>query len=404
MNLKLAWRNLWRNKRRTLITLASITFAVFFSCIMLSMQLGSYERMIDNAVRFHTGYAQIHAGNHWDEKTLENSLAYTDSLNEAVLAVEHVEEVVPRLESFALASHGEKTKAGMVIGMDPGKEDKLTGVKSKLVKGAYLEAGDQEALVSEGLADYLQLGVGDTLVMISQGYRGVNAAGKYAVKGIVKIPSPELNNQLIYLPLQEAQWFFGAEGRLTAMALIIDDADHVDQVVKRLNQRLPEGFEVMGWREMMPGLVQSIELDHVSGVIMMYILYVVIGFGIFGAFLMMTTERRYEFGILLSIGMKRLRLQGILVLEVIIMGLLGVLGGVLLSLPLIVYLHANPILMSGEYTKIYEQFGMEPIMPFSIDPVIFYRQGIIVLIMSVIIGLYPVYTIFRLDPATAMRK
>lgn len=405
MNLKLAWRNTWRNKRRSFIAIASITFGVFFSSLMLSTQLGSYSRMIDNAVRFHTGYIQIHAKGFWDDKTIDNSMLLTKAIEEALLQTEHVEDAAPRIESFALASFGEKTKGAMVIGMDPEAEDELTHVKSKLAEGEYLLDGDKGTLIGQGLARYLGLGVGDTIVMISRGFHGVNAAAKYPVKGIVKLPMPDLNNQLIYLPLAESQWFFDAVDRVTAIALVIDDPDHVDKAVKDLSAKLPaDEYEVMGWREMTPELVQSIEFDYVSGVILMYILYIVIGFGIFGVFLMMTNERAYEFGILLSLGMKRAKLQQVVLIEAILVGLIGVLAGIALSFPIIAYLYYNPIQMGGEYAAMFEEFGLEPVLPFSLEPIIFIRQAIIVLIMSTVIGLYPLFKINKLDPARAIRQ
>ena len=403
MNLKLAWRNLWRNKRRSLITIASVAFAVFFACLMMSMQLGSYSNMIKNAVSFQTGYIQIHASGYWDEKTLENTFESNDSLI-AGLNQDEINTIVPRLQSFALASYQDKTKGALIIGMDPDRENEMTSARDKLVAGEYLDLDDQQVLLSEGLAKYLEITVGDTLVMISQGYHGVNAAGKYAVKGLVKFPSPEMNKQLIYLPLPEAQWFFGADNRLTALAIMVNEPDQVKEIAAQLEENLPAQYEIMTWREMMPEIVQSIELDYVSGMIMLYILYAVIGFGIFGTFLMMTNERRYEFGILISIGMKRLRLQSVMIIEIIIMGFLGVLAGVVMSSPLIFYFNQNPILMTGAYADIYEQFGMEPVLPFSIDAVIFYRQAIVVFVMALIIGIYPVFNIQKLDPATAIRE
>lgn len=387
-----------------MITIASIAFAVFFACLMMSMQLGSYSKMIENAVSFQTGYLQVQDSAYWQEKSLENTFVSGDSLLSEIEKPEGVSTVVPRLQSFALASYRSQTKGVMVIGMDPEREDQMTRAKSKLVRGSYLDQDDKGVLVSEGLASYLGIDVGDTLVMISQGYHGINAAGKYAIQGIVKFPSPEMNNQLVYMPLAEAQWFYGAENRLTALALMVDEPEQVEQVSQQLRASLPAQYEVMNWREMMPELVQSIELDYVSGMIMLYILYVVIGFGIFGTFLMMTNERRYEFGILISIGMQRLRLQWVMLSEIVLMGLIGVAAGILMSSPLIFYFHANPILMTGEYADLYAQFGMEPVLPFSVDPSIFLRQAIVVFIMAMIIGIYPVIAIQKLDPATAIRE
>jgi putative ABC transport system permease protein len=404
MQLKLAWRNLWRNKRRTLITIASITFAVFFACIMLSMQTGTYDRMIDNTVRFQTGYIQIHKHGYWNDKILNNSLALDDGLLEAVEKTELVATIAPRLQSFALASHQEKTKGALVIGTDPAKENKITSLKSKLVSGEYLKNEEPGVLVAAGLANYLQLEVNDTIVMISQGFRGANAAGKYPVAGIIKIPSPELNNQAIYMPLAEAQYFYAANDRVTALAIMVPEPDDMKMALKNLEEKFGEQYEVMSWRAMMPELVQSIELDRVSGEIMMYILYAVIAFGIFGTFLMMTNERQYEFGILVSIGMKRLKLMTVMLAETIFIGMLGVLSGCILSLPILLYFYYNPIEMGGEYAKIYEQFGLEPILPFSLDPEIFIRQAMVVLIISLLIGIYPLVKIGQLNTAVAIRN
>ena len=123
MYLKLAWRNIWRNKRRSFITIASILFAVFFAVMMRSIQLGLYAKMIDNVVGFYTGYLQIHGNGYWEEKTLDNSFEYDEQLLEEIAQTDRVTGVIPRLEGFALSSYGESTKGAMVVGVDAKKEE-----------------------------------------------------------------------------------------------------------------------------------------------------------------------------------------------------------------------------------------------------------------------------------------
>ena len=146
MYLTLAYRNLWRNKRRSLITILSITFAVLLACAMRSLQLGSYDRMIENSVRFHTGYIQVHKQGYWEDKVIDNSFAYDSSLIQTIAGTAGVSAYVPRLESFALASFENQTKGTMVMGVDPDREHALTMVKDKLVAGSYLSAEDDGAL------------------------------------------------------------------------------------------------------------------------------------------------------------------------------------------------------------------------------------------------------------------
>lgn len=404
MILKLAWRNIWRNKRRTWITVAAIGFAVFFSATMKSSQLGSYANMIDNVTRFFTGYVQIHEQGYWDDKTLEKTFVASDDILNIAQETKYTEDVAPRLESFALAAFGNQSKGSLVLGIDPKRESSLTKLKEKLIEGEYLSADDKAVMISEGLAHYLKMDLNDTIVLISQGYRGVNSAGKYPVKGIVKFPSPDLNGQLIYLPLKEAQWFYGAEDRLTSIAITIKHPDLAEDVVTSLDQQLGEGtYEIMGWREMLPELLQQIELDYVGGLIMRFILYTVIAFGIFGTFLMMVNERKYEFGVMMAIGMKRYKLQLIVFAETIMIAFTGALVGILAASPLIFYFNQNPIRFTGEYAKMFEDFGVEPILPFSIEPQVFYGEAQIVFVITVILALYPLWAIHKLHINNAIR-
>lgn len=405
MQLKLAWRNIWRNKRRTIITVVSIVFAVILSSLMRSLQLGSYERMIDNSVRFYTGYIQVHKLGYWDEQVLDNAFAPPTGMQSQIESLEGVEAAVPRLESFALSSYGTRTKGAMVIGIDPEKEVHLTGVEKKVSAGAMIKLNEPRVLLGAGLADYLNMKVGDTLVLISQGYHGVNAAGKYAVAGLVEFGLPQLTNQVVFMPLPAAQYFYGAEGLLTAIAVVTDTPKKVDDIREVILRDVDtSAYEVMGWETMMPELIQGIEIDNISGIIMLLLLYLVIGFGMFGTFLMMTKERLYEFGVMLSVGMHRSRLQLLIFLEIVMLAAIAVLTGFLLSLPLISYFSRNPISLPEEYRSAFEKFGIEPIYAFSSEPVVFSSQAWVVFFMALVLSAYPLFKIWKMDPVTAMRE
>ncbi|MDX2284857.1 MAG: FtsX-like permease family protein [Bacteroidia bacterium] len=404
MLFKLAWRNLWRNRRRTLITIASVFFAVLLSVLMRSFQEGSYEVMIRNVVSFYTGYAQIHKEGYWAEQTLDNSFEPAEDLHLAAGPDLGVRRAVPRLESFALASSGDNTRPAMVVGIDPEAEPALTNLDQKLSAGAYFTGTAPAALVAEDLAEKLGLGVGDTLLLIGQGYQGVSAGGRYPIAGLLHFGSPELNKRMVYLPLPEAQYLYGAENRLTSYALVLENPDQTGRVVRALDEALPGSYEVMTWQELQPELVEGIEGDRAGGVITLTILYVIIGFGMFGTVLMMTAERQYEFGVMTAIGMSKLRQSLVIFIEISLMGLLGVLAGLAASLPLTWYFKLNPIYMGEQMAEVYAQFDMEPVLPASTDPGIFLQQAVIVFLLSLAISLYPIWNIQRLQPVRAMRS
>ncbi|MCO6491158.1 MAG: FtsX-like permease family protein, partial [Phaeodactylibacter sp.] len=240
--------------------------------------------------------------------------------------------------------------------------------------------------------------------LISQGYHGVNAAGKYPIKGMANFGSPELNKQMVYLPLPVAQYFYGANGLVTSLALKLDDQDDIKPALKSLYQKLDtSAYEVMDWKDMLPDLVEAKAVDSAGNVIVYVILYLIIAFGIFGTILMMSKEREYEFGVLISIGMHRWQLAFTVWLEIIMLGLLGALLGILASMPLVWYFHVNPLRFSGDYAAAMEKFGFEAIFPAIFEAHIFLTQALLVFIITALLALYPIFKIRRLKPVQAMR-
>lgn len=404
MILKLIWRNLWRNSRRTLITMASIAFAVLFAVLMKSFQNGVFNNLIKNVVGYYSGYIQIHQKGYWDEQVLDNSFELKNALTLQLQQNTHIKEIVPRLETFVLASKGNSTKGCLLVGTDAVKENNLTQLKNKIIKGSYFKNEENNILLAEGLAKRLDANINDTIVLFGQGFHGVLAAGKYKIKGIVHLASPAMNDSFVYLPLSSTQYFLSAENRLTSISFGIDEPENTEAIVQNLKTQIGNKYEIMPWQEMMPEISNHIKADGFSFYIFSGILYIIISFGLFGTVLMMTAERKYEFGMLIAIGMKKSELELILFGETILITLFGVLLGFVLSLPLVIYLKERPIRFGGEIAKAYEQFGFEALFPTDVDKNIFIDQSLIVLAMAVIIGLYPLWHVNSLNPVEAMKK
>jgi len=468
-NITLAWRNLWRNRRRTLITAASVFFAVLFAVVMRSLQLGSYDTMFRNAIESYSGYIQIQQEDYWENKTVNNTFPYVSSLRKKIISDENVVETVPRFESFALASSGPQTKGVMVMGINPEKERYLSKVPDKLVKyrltpeavkqikaeldipekvrelldlventsypsadrlqldldisddeaeelmpvirkyarfdNGNIRMGEPGAWVGDGLSRYLELDIGDSIVLIGQGYHASTAAGKYEIKGIVKMPLPDIDNKIVYLPLDICQNLYNAGSNLTSVALHVDDNDEkaIANTVNRMKQMIPDRLRVLDWKEMNEVLVSQIEADNKSGMIMIGILYLVIAFGVFGTVLMMTAERRREFGVLVAIGMQKRKLASIITSEMLFMGLLGILAGCVVAIPIILYGMEHPIVFKGEFARIFEDYGFEPIMTFQGIDTYFLWQVVIVAIMVIIALGHPLNRIFSLKVVNALR-
>ena len=400
---KIAWRNLWRNRRRTLITVASVLFAVLLALFMRSMQLGSYDMMIESAVKSSTGYIQIHKDGYWEDKTIDNTFETSRKLEQEVAGNPNVTRAIPRLESFALVSSGKQTKGVAVIGTRPEDEDYATGLHDHLVKGEVLQKKDSGVLIPQGLATYLKVDINDTIVLLGQGYHGVTAAGAYPVRGILEFVQPEQNNSMIYLALPTAQQLYAAPGRITSLSIMLQDPDKLEQTREELSRIDPENLEYMTWQEMLTDLLQAIRADNISGLFMLGILYLVVGFGILGTVLMTTLERKKEFGIMVAVGMHRYKLSLIVMIETVMISIIGVLAGSALALPLLAYFHHNPIPLSGEAAQAVLEYNMEPVMPFLLEPGFFVSQSLVVLSITFVTMLYPLSVISRFHVVKAIK-
>ena len=404
MIFKLAWRNIWRNKRRSIITITSILFAVFFAVAMRSLQLGTYDRIIDGVVNSYAGYLEIHKTGYSDDQILDNSMVI-DTLSEVLVStIPNVTGVAPRIESFALAATESKTKGVFVVGLNIQKEDEMLKLTDKLVDGKIPELSSDGILISSGISKSLGLNANDTLVLLSQGYHGMSANGKFVVSGVLKFASPQFKT-MVLMPLPLAQNLFSTQNMATTLVIQVADKNAISST-KTAIQKIakPEDYEVKDWMEMMPELLQTIQFDSAGGMIMVVILYMVITFGIFSTVLMMLNEREYEFGVLLSIGFNRTKMILTTVLETFILTVIGVFSGIALTRPVVIYYYNNPIRLTGEGAKALENFGWEPIMAASINWDIPFTHAAVVLSITMVLSLYSIVKIMNLTPVKAMRK
>ncbi|MBW3138645.1 FtsX-like permease family protein [Ferrimonas balearica] len=402
MLLKLAWRNLWRQKRRTLLTAAALALALILSLLTRSLQEGSYANNIDNAARFATGLIQIQHPDFGDSHSIDDLIPGNREFIAAARADKPINYVLPRLESFALAAGEQRSKGAMVMAVLPSREAEYAKVNERVVAGQYLTDDDQGVLVGEGLARFLELEVGDQLVLYGQGYRGQTAAGLYPIRGLLRFPMPGIDNQLVYLPLALGQQLYSTGDQVSAWVLHTPDLAALPRLQRTLAQQYPEQ-RVRDWADLAPEMAQQIALDRAGGVFMIALLYGVVGFGLFATLLMMTLERQREFGVMLATGMVRARLVQLVLLESLMLAVVGVAMGLAVSVPLLLWLHANPISLGGDTAEMIRQMGWDPLLPALVEPWLFGQQIAIVLGLLVLCLLYPLWRIHRLVLVDALK-
>tara|TARA_Y100001968_G_scaffold332082_1_gene388989 strand:- start:2004 stop:3218 length:1215 start_codon:yes stop_codon:yes gene_type:complete len=404
MLIRLAWRNIWRNKKRSIITITAIVIAVFLAILMRSMQLGMYDNMIQNVVGSYSGHVQIHSNGFWEEQTIDNTFEYNASLIQKIKKTEDVAGTTKRIQSGCLSSYGDLSKFVFVTGIEPKKEQLLTDWNKRLIDGQLLQTNSNSVNVGKGIAKYYNLKIGDTLIFIGQGYHGMQAVGAYPVSGILDMKNPNLNNTSVFMSLPKAQDFLSAYNLMTHLVINKKQYSEEADIVAAIKKQLDQDYEIMSWQEMMPEIETIIQADSAGGLIMIFILYMIITFGIFGTVLMMTQERKYEFGVVISIGMKKTKLMIAMVYETIFLSAIGILLGIALSRPIVLYFYNNPLEFPSDQVEMMENQGFEAVIPFMSSYDIPITHGLIIFFISLIICFYPILTIYKLNPIKAMKR
>ncbi len=402
--IKLAWRNIWRNKRRTIITVSAIIFAVMIAIIMQSVNRGSYEVMIDRIVSFNTGYIQVQDFRYDEESSLDNSFWYDEELRNRIMnADSRIERMAPRIETFMLAANHMSTRGSVVFGKNPQKEKQFNDIENYLTEGRLFEMNEQAVVLARGLAERLQLGVADTLVLIGQGRFGMSASGLFEIVGIMDHPVRQLNNNGVFMALDTAQYLLSAEGFITGLMIAPQHERQTNSVASSLKNELDnEELAVYTWPELIPEILELMEMDLATPRLLTFVLYVVIGFGFLGTILTMTLERMREFGVLLSVGMQRFKLSMVLFIETILISIIGVMIGIFIAWLILVMI--DPINLSGEAAQAVMDMGYDPIIPMSFAPDQFYRQGLFVFLVAVAVFMFPLVKISRFNILDAARS
>lgn len=406
--LRLAWRNIWRNRRRSLITMGAITFSVLLIAFAHSVQTGTYEAMERHAVRLFSGEVQIHRAGYQEEQTFNYALTSAEQPWPGLLSsTPGITGFAKRLTGFGLVSSDASSTGAAILGIEPEAERAVTHFSAQLTQGTLLQAADDHAvLLGHTMAENLAVGVDDSVVVLTQGYRNEMGADLYRVKGLLRTGAPEMDRAMMVMTLADAQALFSMPGRFTTLVLRTTDLQHADRYAAQLQAILPAAdYEVMPWRTLMPALQQTRALDDAGNMIFYFFLLLLLGFEIFNTTTMSTLERTQEFGVMQAIGMKPHQISLLVGAELFIKVFLALGVGLLTILVLALMLEDQSIPLSQDLIEIYQNFGFNvEAITFSVRPQVFIQPMTWVAIVSLLAMVYPVFKVQRLTPMAALSK
>jgi ABC-type lipoprotein release transport system permease subunit len=374
---------------------------------MLSFQFGSYDTMINTAVKVHTGHVQVQAEGYKDNMEIRLVVPEPDAVYNLIKNIEGVQAYTSRANAFCLASSNERTYGVMLTGVEPEREARVSTLKKLIRRGEYLDGADKDmALVGELLARNLKVDIGDDLVLLGQGRDGSVAVSVLKVKGIFSSGEDNFDRNSVQMPLGYFQDVFYMQGAVNEVVILAKSLKEVGKIKEELGEKVgsidnDRNLVVLDWMELMPGLVQSIKLDLVSGLIMYVILIVVVAFSILNTFLMAIFERTKEFGVLMAIGMSPGRLMKSLFLESATITLIGIILGIISGGVVTWYYQVHGILISGA-SELLSQYGLPERMYPQLSMLSISVGVGIVLIITIITAIYPVLKVRRMRPVEAM--
>lgn len=408
----IAWRNLWRNRRRTWLTASGIAFAVWMLVFGMSMQVGTFEIMIDNIAKLGLGHIQIQHPEYHNNPRFEYTIRGADELESMLAAIPTVAVVSPRTMGFALASSTDRSFGTQVIGVDFSQEASWSTLPDMQRTGRYL-AGPGEAFIGSVLARNLGLDIGAELVLLGTAKEGGIAAAVAEVVGTFTTGQAALDRAVVYIPIDDfrAGWELAAD-EVHALVVLADSVADSETVARDLQSArgvpgargfLNEGWIALSWRDLMPEAEQTIDLKYIGMQFFFAMLVIIVTFSVVNTFMMTIFERTPEFGMLMAIGMRPASIMLQLLLEAFWLGALGVLLGLALSGGLVAILASTGMPLPADAAEMLKQYNLPDRMypKFSTDAA--WTAAVVMLLGTQVAAIVPALRIRHMRPVTALR-
>lgn len=406
MLISLAFRNLWRNRRRTLLTLSAMVVSASLLILALGIFSGMMDDMLATTTGLYHGHLVVAAPDYHQRRDVHAHLAAATADLPALTTLAGLRGLSPRLRAFGLLSREQNSQPVELLGIDPRREPQVTSLHDKLVAGRYLQDAETDAiLIGSALAKKLAAGIGSEVVVVTQAADGSIGNELFTVRGIFSTGDSRYDGRLALTSLTALQQLLVLDGRIHEVVAALDDPMQAFAAAGRLNSTLPTGITARDWGELLPEMREAIASFDVSRLIVAVILYLATGLGILNTCFMSVMERTREFGLLLAAGMRPWGIRRLVLLESLLLGIIGLgcglLGGGLFTW----YMAAVGIDLSATITPVtYAGSTILPRLRAVFAPANFCIPAVLLLLVAILAGFLPANRAARLDPVTALRE
>jgi len=402
MILKIAFRNIFRQKRRTILTALAMIVGFTLSSVFIGWSDGAYGNIIEMFTRNRIGHIQVHREGYLEKPSLYKTINSYESIGQTIQSSTGVVAWTPRVYTAGLGSVGEKSTTVQIIGIDVPREIKATRFDQKVIEGKVLaETASREAVIGKGLAKLLSGAVGSEIVIVSQGADGSIANDVYKIVGIVESGDETTDRMVCYLHVEDAQELLVLEGRVHELVVIVSKINQVGKITQALEARLNDStLDVAPWQEVAKSFYRAMQADQQGDAIGRLVIMLSVAIGVLNTVLMSVLERTREYGVLKAMGTKPMQIFWLVLCEVVIIALGSIGIGAILGVLINYLLSIHGVTLPQEFTyggikfdTMYAEVNFRSLI----------IPAITVMLSATAVSLFPAIKAARIMPAKAMR-
>ncbi|MBN1962641.1 MAG: ABC transporter permease [Deltaproteobacteria bacterium] len=407
--IRLAWRNLWRHRTRTIISGMAVSLSFASLLISFGVADANYVQLLRVAIKTAGGSVLIHADGWQQSHANDLLITSADQVTAAAETIKGVSSIIPRIIVQGLLTSSRGAEPVQLFGIDSPAQAKLLDLSPYIMKGNFLEKEDKRALViGEKLAKKLGVSLGDRIVMMASDITGEPARALFRVSGILE-PRAGIDTGVAFTSINAAAAAIGAKKAITEIGLVLDDDTQRAKVIKQLQGLLntqTQSLEFLPWEKALPDLLGAIQADKAFGWLYGLLVFLIMGFGIANTFLMSVLERVRELGLLSALGLTPIRTIRLILYEATVLTAVSVVIGYALALAMHGYLSSIGIDVAAISNMQIELAGVtieDMHIRSVIDPMRWGLGGIGVVLIVLLSACYPAMRAAKLDPIIAMR-
>lgn len=406
MTIQIAWRNIWRNPRRTLAILCAVVIGVWSMVMMGALMRGVARQMVDNGISTLTGHIQIRHPAYRGDPVIENSLDDPTRIFHLLDgALPEGSRWAPRIRVPGVASNARHAMGVTLVGVDPLREAQVSFIGRSLATGEQLEPGDARGiLVGQALLDKFDTRPGRKLVIMSQNLSGEIASRAFRIRGVFKAEMEATEKQYVFITRTAARKLLGLGEQVSEISILLPEGEPAPPVAEKLRGELPaQSYSIESWRELLPMVAAVLELYDVFIYVWFVVMFIAMAFGIVNTLLMAVFERIREFGLLKALGMRPGRIVRQVLTESTLLLMMGAGLGTVLGLAGVAALKPHGIDLSA-FASGMEFAGMSRVIFSVVDIRDLAAANLVVLVLGLLVSLYPAVKAARITPVEAMAR